>query len=70
MFDTHMLNNQGKAAVHEFKTKFAKACKDALELIPDGREKAIFITKCEEASFFGTKGIASHDDNHESKTEY
>lgn len=70
MLDTHMLNNDGKEAVTKFKTKFANFIRDSLELMEDGRERSIFITKCEEASFFGTKAIASLEENHESKAEY
>lgn len=70
MFDTHFLNDEGKAVVKNFKTELAKGVKAALEYLPDGREKAIFLTKIEEAAFFGTKAIAMRPDMHTEKTEY
>lgn len=70
MFDTHRLNDTGFAAMTSFKEKMAQATREAIALMPDGREKSIFITKLEEAVFFGAKAIASKQENHESKTEY
>lgn len=64
MFDFHRLNEKGIQEVKEFKTGLSKAVKEALEFIPEGREKSIFKTKLEEAVFFGTKGIASKDGNY------
>lgn len=70
MFDSHRLNPQGFEKVSQFKTTMAKAVKIVLEDLPECREKSIFITKLEEAMFFGTKAIASQDENNEGITSY
>jgi hypothetical protein len=70
MFDTHKLNDPGFQEVKTLKETMSKAVNEVLSLIPDGREKSIFITKLEEAMFFGTKGIASKGDNHTEVIRY
>lgn len=70
MFDTHKLNETGFAEVKEFKTKMSETVNEVLALLPDGREKSIFLTKLEEAMFFGTKAIASKSENHTEVTKY
>lgn len=63
MFETHKLNENGFAEVKTAKTVLAQAVETALELMPEGREKAVFKTKIEEAVFFGTKAIAGKPGN-------
>lgn len=70
MFDTHMLNEDGKKSMAEYKTKIATAVKEVALIMPEGRDKSIFITKMEEGVFFGAKAIASKEGNFDSKTEY
>lgn len=63
MFDTHKLNETGLEQVKTFKTELSTSITKALEMLPEGREKAVFKTKIEEAVFFGTKAIASKEGN-------
>lgn len=64
MFDFHILNEQGKNEVKKFKSTISAAITEIDSLLPQGREKSIFITKLEEAMFFGTRSIASKPENH------
>lgn len=70
MFDTHMLNDSGKIEMNEYKMTIAEATKRVLTLMPDSREKSLFITKMEEAVFFGAKAIAGKPGNFEGLTQY
>lgn len=63
MFETHKLNEKGFTEVAELKTTMARTVNEALALMPEGREKAVFKTKMEEDMFFGTKAIASKPGN-------
>ncbi len=64
MFETHKLNEQGFEAVKVLKSKMNKTVTEVLEILPEGRDKAIFKTKLEEAMFFATRAIASEPVNH------
>lgn len=64
MFDTHKLNEVGFSEVKIFKGNLATTVGPLLELLPDGRDKSIFITKIEEAVFFGTRALAAKPENH------
>lgn len=70
MFDTHKLNETGFEKVKTFKTTMSNAVKTVVDTLPEGREKAIFVTKLEEAMFFGTKAIASEPTNHTEVVTY
>ena len=70
MFDTHKLNDHGFAQMQCFKKLLADTTRQVLDLMPDGREKAIFLTKMEEAVFFGAKAVASDTKNHFEITQY
>lgn len=63
MFETHKLNDKGFAEVATFKGGMNAGIKRALAMMPDGRDKSIFVTKIEEAVFFGTRALASKDGN-------
>lgn len=63
MFDTHKLNDKGFSEVADFKMEMARAVEEGLKFMPEGREKAVFKTKIEEAMFFGTKAIAGKEGN-------
>lgn len=70
MFDTHKLNEAGFDEMKRFKQKMASAIREVLADMPDGREKAIFLTKMEEAVFFGAKAIASDPQFHTEVVSY
>lgn len=70
MFETHKLNDTGFEAVKKFKTTMAEAIKAVIDILPEGREKAVFKTKIEEAMFFGTKAIAANPENHTEVVTY
>lgn len=63
MFETHKLNNEGFMDMELYKNTMAKAVNLAKMMMPESREKSIFITKIEEAVFFGAKAIASKPEN-------
>jgi len=70
MFEMHMLNETGKNEMKKYKSDFAVGVKQALDLMPEGREKALFKTKIEEAVFFGAKAIAGKQGNFDSITDF
>ena len=70
MFEYHILNEQGKEQVVKYKTIMGDAVKQALAMMPEGREKSIFKTKLEEAAFFGTKAIAGQEGNYVEKRDF
>jgi hypothetical protein len=70
MFDTHKLNDNGFAQMKCFKKLLADTTRIVADLMPEGREKALFLTKLEEAVFFGAKAIASDPKNHTEITTY
>lgn len=70
MFETHKLNKKGIEEVEKFKSVMSDASEKVLRTLPESREKSIFITKLEEAMFFGTKAVASKEGNYESIVVY
>jgi hypothetical protein len=70
LFDTHKLNEEGFKEVTDFKIAFNEFIGLALSKMPEGRIKAIFKTKIEEAAFFGTKAIAGKDGNYDEIIRY
>lgn len=70
MFDTHKLNELGFSEMQLFKKKMAEAVTHATAFMPDCREKSIFITKLEEAIFFGAKAIAQKPENYSEIISY
>lgn len=70
LFNTHKLNDQGFKEVTQLKASMAAAVTEALKLMPEGREKAVFKTKIEEAMFFGTKAVAGKEGNFSEIVEY
>lgn len=70
MFPTHKLNDQGLETMKNYKSAMSTAVKAVADLMPEGREKAIFATKIEEAVFFGAKAIASKPGNFSEVTDF
>ena len=70
MFDTHRLNEKGIEAMSRFKTRMSIAASQCLTEMPDGRDKALFRTKLEEAMFFGAKAISESEENHSEIVRY
>ena len=70
MSDTHKLNEQGFKEVSQLKASMAESVEQALALMPEGREKAVFKTKIEEAMFFGTKAVAGKEGNFSEIVKY
>lgn len=70
MLDEYILNEKGKEAVGDFKARMQRILDEVEDKIPEGREKAIFKTKIEEACFFAVRAIASKDTNHEGKKTF
>lgn len=64
MFETYMLNDLGKEQVRYFKTKMELLVTHSENMLVDGREKAIFKSKIEEAMFYGTRAIAKNPAHH------
>lgn len=63
MFHTHKLNDKGVRDVARFKYAMTAVVVNVLGMMPEGREKALFTTKIEEAVFFGTKAVAGKPGN-------
>lgn len=70
MFETHKLNDQGFSEVNTFKRDMNRVAKEVLKYLPEGRDRSIFITKMEEAAFFGTRAIASKEGNYSEIIKY
>ena len=70
MFDYHTPNGKGLDEIRKFKSTLADAIREIDALLPNGREKSLFMTKLEEAVFFGTKAIISKEENNLGKQEF
>lgn len=70
MFDFHLLNDQGKEEVKAYKKTLADAARSVAALMPESREKSLFVTNMEHAVFWGAKAVAQKEGNFESKQEF
>lgn len=69
-FETHKLNEVGFHNVKTFKENMT-LLKSLMETsYPTSREMSMFVTKLEEACFWGTKVIAQEPCNHTEKVSY
>lgn len=57
-FDVHLLNDVGLTRARELAEVFSDALTRIEALVPPGRERALVITKLQEACFFAKRGIA------------
>lgn len=57
-FAVHLLNDQGIAKATELGEIFSEALAEIEQLVPAGRERALVVTKLQEAAFFAKRGIA------------
>lgn len=62
-FQVHILNDAGIAKATALGEIFSDALEQIESLIPPGRERALVVTKLQEASFFAKRGIAVVPDN-------
>ncbi|MBK7892842.1 MAG: hypothetical protein IPJ84_18920 [Bdellovibrionales bacterium] len=70
MFETYKLNDKGFDEVKAIKMIMTEAVEAVLKIMPEGREKAIFKTKLEEAMFFGIRSVAMKEGNFAEKIRY
>lgn len=57
------LNDQGKVINDELREKLSDVCK-LIESIPNSRQRALALTKIEEASMWFTKGLVRTEGYH------
>jgi hypothetical protein len=57
-FQVHLLNDTGLAKATELGSIFTRALDEIEKLVPVGRERALVVTKLQEASYFAKRGIA------------
>lgn len=62
-FQVHMLNDDGIAKATELGEAFSTLLEKVEALVPAGRERALVVTKLQEASFFAKRGIAVLPEN-------
>lgn len=70
MFETYKLNEKGFDEVKAIKMIMTEAVDAVLKIMPEGREKAIFKTKLEEAMFFGVRSVAMKEGNFAETVRY
>jgi hypothetical protein len=57
-FQVHLLNADGLSKATKLGEIFSAALDQIETVVPTGRERAIVVTKLQEASFFAKRGIA------------
>lgn len=62
-FQVHMLNDTGIAKATELGEAFSALLERVEALVPAGRERALVVTKLQEASFFAKRGVAVLPEN-------
>lgn len=62
-FQAHMLNADGIAKATALAEAFSLLLEAVEQFVPPGRERALVVTKLQEASFFAKRGIAVLPEN-------
>ncbi len=62
-FQVHVLNDQGLDKARQLGEVFSTALEGIEAIIPQGRERALVVTKLQEASFFAKRAIATDPSN-------
>lgn len=63
-FDVHLLNDQGLLKAREIAVAFSRLVTELDRIgVPGGRNRALVITKLQEASFFSKRAIAEDQAN-------
>jgi len=57
-FNVHLLNAYGIAMAQQLAEIFSHALQDIEAIVPAGRERALVVTKLQEAAFFAKRGMA------------
>lgn len=68
-FQVHLLNDQGIGRAQMLGAVFSEALDRIEAIIPPGRDRAIVVTKLQEASFFAKRAIAADPVNQEAPRE-
>lgn len=63
-FKVHRLNDAGLAQAEKIACAFDRLLAD-LDFIPQGRERALVVTKLQEANFFAKRAVALDPQNQE-----
>lgn len=62
-FQFHHLNEQGVQRCNAARAHFSTLLSEIESLLPAGRERALVLTKLQEACRWAVSGIAAHKDN-------
>ena len=64
-FMVHKLNEQGLELARAIAVAFSNMLLDLEAIVPPGRDRAIVVTKLQEACFFAKRAIADNPENQE-----
>ena len=62
-FSVHVLNEKGLEQARQIGDIFSTALDRLEEIVPAGRERALVVTKLQEAAFFAKRAIATDTTN-------
>ena len=70
MFERNVINENGAKEIDEFKGKLSQCLSEILPLVPESREKSLFLTNVEAGVFFAVKAISCKKENLKEKIDY